>query len=182
MGYLVAILGAAVLLGGWVLDLEILRSPFPETASVKPLAAVGFILLGISTQLASQTSHRLRGASNATASLTILLVGYTALAAKIGNSALLLSDTYQQKMTEVPGEPSIGTLLCFLLLSGASLIRSMDIKTRGAGIAAMMFAAASFAGYLFEIPELYWRVEGISTAMPFYAACFIGLLGWKYSR
>ena len=85
-------------------------------------------------------------------------------------------------MTTVPGRPSVGTMLCFLLVETAgvltifvpaSLLRCLPLL----GWSVVLLGAVAVAGYAIDIPTLYYPVTTLSTAMAVHTAILFILLG-----
>ncbi len=140
VGFLTTLIGAVVLTGWW-LGIDQLKSIVPGVVTMKVNTAIGFVLLG------SGLMVRARGSRWA----TILLIGTMALAGIVGSQYLIVGDLGidQWLFHEAPGQ--VGTVqpnrmapmtvACFLLIAGAIALESRD-RWRRVSVALVMAAVA----------------------------------------
>lgn len=76
-------------------------------------------------------------------------------------------------LTYKPGLPSIGTVICFLLVA-----ISVFVERREIGSAINLFAGISILGYLLDMPLLYFYIPNFSTAMAVHTAIFFIHIGY----
>ncbi len=152
-----ALLGGLVLVG-WALGIEVLRSPLPGEVSMKPNTALSFLLLGpaLLLLLVGRAERRLRAAGRllalAPVIVSLLTLAEYAFDRDLGIDELLFRDTTAAVATVVPGRPAPLTAVCFLLLGSALLV--LD-RRRGAGLAQVLGSVAGFVGLLGLLPYLY---------------------------
>jgi PAS domain S-box-containing protein len=179
-----AFLGAGVLVG-WAFDQPLLRAGIPGTASVKPNAAMAFVLSGLAARaLASRRSgRRVRRISKAigivVALLGILTLGEYATGADLGIDQLLFPDLAGAPVPRHPGRMAPNSALAFLLLGLA--IALFDAETgRGSRPAQLLALAAGLVPLQALVSHVYGvepaSVVGSYTRVPFYAGIGFTLL------
>jgi PAS domain S-box-containing protein len=123
IGALVALAGALVL-AGWAFDVAVLKSPLPGSVSMKPNAALGFVLAGLAL-LASSGSFSTRSTRQAgLGRLCALMLGLLGLLSlgeyltgtSFGIDQLLFVEPGGAVGTSYPGRMAPDTALCFVLL------------------------------------------------------------------
>ena len=175
-----ATVGLAVLLG-WALDIVVLKSVGPGLVSMKPNAALAFVLVGLGLAVitpAEPSSRRIRAGAIASAAAGLIglatLVQYL-LGWDLRIDQLLFPDT-AGPLTVYPGRMAPTTAACFVVLGGALLLGGAG-RHRAAGLLASLVGLTSFIallGYLYRVPDLF-RVPD-HTAMAVHTALTFLLL------
>jgi PAS domain S-box-containing protein len=183
-GAIAALLGFVVL-AAWVFDISILKSLDPAWATMKPNAALGFLLAGSAlwslTPVDLARGRRLAGSMFAATVGAIALVTIAAYAFDydFGIDQLLFADRATPASLH-PGRPAPTTAGFFVLIAAALLLLRMS--GRHVGLIVDLLAGAVVAGaylaiigYLYDAPSLY-TVPGYS-AMALHAGIGHLLLG-----
>ncbi|MBI3662324.1 MAG: PAS domain S-box protein [Acidobacteria bacterium] len=151
-------------LGGWIFDVQALKSVFPGLATMKVNTAICFVLSGVSLWLLQDGRTRQRRVAQVFAGI-ILLVGAVTLAeyltgGDLGIDQLLFRDTSALSDSSIPGRMSPQTALSFLLLGGALAL--LDAETRRGrrpaqflALAAAAFAFTVLTGYTYKVVSFY---------------------------
>jgi PAS domain S-box-containing protein len=178
--WMVAAAGLLVLLG-WVFDVQVLKSVLPAFATMKPNAALAFLLLGTAAaqlpRSGAVTSRRLIQLMVLTAQLiAALTLAEYAFDLKLGIDQLLFSDSGSTG-SQFHGRMSSITAVNVILLGGALLIlasrrpllrRAADIVT----YAVALLGVLALAGYLYGAPSLY-RVSAFNSMALNTSAMFV---------
>jgi PAS domain S-box-containing protein len=177
-----AFLGAGVLLG-WALDLGVLHAGIPGSLSVKPNAALAFVVAGLSARTLASRRTGPRGRNLArVGGLLVALVGLVTLAEYATGRDLLVDRLIFPEAPgavpgSFPGRMAPNSALAFLLLGMALLVH--DRETLGGSRPAQLLALAAalvplqaVIGYVYGVEPL----KGLAayTRVPFYAG--IGFL------
>ena len=183
-------IGIAVMLG-WIFDIGWLKSIRPDFVTMKFTTAFSFLLSGIILYYVSRIRFFTPAIAMAVlpaAVMGIVLIMFSLLASTmfdvyIGIEALLVEEGPEAVETATPGRPSVGTMIAFLLVaySGiAAMLRPANLPLQLAIVGALILitGAIAVAGYILNMPMLYYYVEGgISTAMALHTAILFGFLG-----
>jgi two-component system, cell cycle sensor histidine kinase and response regulator CckA len=162
MGCVVLSIGAAVLLG-WVLDVPFLKSLHPTLVTMKPNAALGFVLLGIALILGRAKDASQRVALYVLGAL-VGLIGATTLAEyglglDLRIDSLLFRESSGAVLTQYPGRMSFIAGLNFLLLGLAvppALACRRTIRfTSWLAAVAFGLALVALAGYGYSVTAFY---------------------------
>lgn len=194
-GFLVGIVGAVVV-AGWILNVEFLTNLNPAWASMKFNTAVLFVLSGYSLlhlnpDDGNKSNRRLARAAN----WLVVAIGFMSvceyvLGTNIGIDEILIRQSEEANAAEYPGRMSLATACGFVLL-GASLLLT-DLKHPLAHsmslflawcVAAISLIAA--IGYVYGVESLYvvWPFSSMAlhTAILFGLAA-TGILGSRHDR
>lgn len=173
--------GAVVILG-WILDVQMLKSVIPGFATMKGNTALGFILVGISIRMAATSDRSIAQEVNyRLVAFALVLLGGATLYEFYFNTTLridemLFDDPESVAKNLPPGRMSIGTALGFGL-SGLALLlldlryRSIVVSEWLAGITTLNGLLA-IIGYLYGVEELY-RVAPYSSMAIHTATAFV---------
>jgi hypothetical protein len=189
IGILISLSGALVL-AGWVLDIEVLKSIRPGWESMKLSAALSFFLYGIALSFIA----RFRKKESVLAvivipvmSMVILLIMASLLGSKLigahnGAGEMLINFPVGTPGSTPPGIPPIATMINFILLAFAGFLTTMDIRRLNRAPAIFGAAVAAIGlftvlGYIIDRPSLQFAVSGKSGAMPIHAAILFVLCG-----
>ena len=156
---LAVLLVGLVVLAGWALEIEALKSVLPDLASMKPNAALGFVLAGLA--LAQRQRNGLRLACAA----AMLVLGGLSLAqdiagADFGTDQLLFRDAPGAAQTVTPGRMSPIAAVDLILLGGALALlgtrRTALRRTLEAlALLALALALPALIGYAYGIKSFY---------------------------
>src|ERR1019366_7748960 len=145
IGALVAVVVGAIVLVGWWLGIDVLKSIVPGQLTMKVNTAIGFILLGVGMLL------RTRGSRAAILPISVVL----ALSAVVGSQYLLGRDlgVDQWLFRELPGQLGTvqpnrmapATIICFLFLGTGFLLVGRRAVER---IAPALFLGALLIAFL----------------------------------
>lgn len=188
---IIVILVGALVVTGWIMDIELLKSILPIWVTMKFITAISFILSGIILYFV--TSHSFQANSDLTqiilsfAIIIILLLMVTLLFSSFLNIHSGVEDFFMIKgketiQTFTPGRPSIGTMINFILVSAIGLITINDLKKGSKKIATLSILIITIGiiailGYLFSIPIMYYRIGEFSSSMAVHTAILFILLG-----
>lgn len=175
---------------GWIYDIQILKSILPNWVTMKFSTALCFVMSGISLFFIAGSLEKNSAAADIVLPVTSLIISlfmanllfsvFTGVS--IGIEDMFVKETGKAIKTTVPGRPSVGTMVAFLLISASgilTLLKSSLINGFLAGIGWMVSAlgAVAISGYLIKMPVLYFTVTGWSTAMALHTAILFFLLG-----
>ncbi len=164
LGWLAAMIGA-IILAGWILDLPLLRSLFPQQAEAKFNTAVCLILIGVALGLKAGRAQptgpmrlRMAGCCAALGALTgLLTLCEYALGWDLGIDELLFRDSADATYAVFPGRMAVPTAFSFLLSGMAVLVLQAG---RGRTVITWLVAPVvalvglAFVGELFDFPAL----------------------------
>ena len=174
-----------VLVGGWVLDVAVLRNVVPGTVGMKSSTALG--LLGSATALLALTGgpSRARTAYARGAATFTLLLGLAVLCEyvfgrQLGIDELLFRDAAGHAAgIAYPGRFAPTTAICFVLIGVALL--ALDVAPRHGWRAAELavvpvaaMGAMTLVGYLYAIPVFYGPASAAKMALNT-GVCFLAL-------
>jgi PAS domain S-box-containing protein len=123
-----AIVAGSIVIVGWILDIQYLKSILPNLVSMKPNAAIAFVLTGMALLLhASSASAKQRLISRFLASL-VLLVGLVTIAEyafnwDAGIDQLLFNEPQGTIGTFLPGRMALSSAMSFCLVVLSLLMR-----------------------------------------------------------
>ncbi|MGJ4786791.1 sensor histidine kinase [Leptospira koniambonensis] len=185
------IIGALVLLG-WLLDIEILKRPRASMVAMNPMSAVSFVFIGIALYLNLNRSDsnpyrsivRLIG-------LFVLLVGLTKLYSLIsgfdlGMDKILFSDKIAKDIIKgIPNRMAPNTAFDFVVLGSAVFLSSyrkeiLSSISNYLCILVLLIGLFSIIGYVYQVQEFYGILSyipmAIHTAISFIFCSFALLL------
>lgn len=170
--------GGLVEMAAWWLGLEFLTTFAPGYVTMKFSTALSFFLSGVVLYyLAEAARGEMSGAQVALpiSALVILLLMATLFASSLfgvaaGVEALFVREDPSAAMTEVPGMPSIATMLDFILIAAlaiAVLLRQRVLPwwSWAFGVFIALTGLSPLLGYLLGEPGLYFLMPGVSGAM-----------------
>jgi len=179
-----------VVMFGWVADIPILTSILPQWVTMKFTTALSFFLSGIVLYFIAISLHGRRDLAQIVlpvATLLILLLMATLLASvflsvKTGVEDLFVKEAAGAVKTTVPGRPSAGTMISFIMVAISGIFVMFRPKNIGKilfwfGVIVGSLGAFGVLGYIISVPLLYYTLEGWSTAMALHTAILFTLLG-----
>jgi len=155
----VFIVGCLVLIG-WILDIHILKSLYPNMLTMKANTALSFILTGASLWLlqTKRSNKRIpliaQVCSGAAASIGFLTIGEYLFGYSLGIDQILFTESSQAVGSFAPSRMEFNTALNFSLI-GLSLFilsfekQSLYLLSQSLAAAAALVVMAAFIGYLF---------------------------------
>ena len=180
-------LGALVLVG-WTLDLDTLKSLHPALASMKPNAAVAFILSGLALWTRRHDGAKI-GLVGRVSAIVVLLIGAATLTEYAAGLDLQIDQLiFTDDATHMaPGRMAFAPALCFALVGAAMLTIDMHTKRWGrpAQWLALAIGALAFVvlvGYLYGVKALYATSSFASVALHTAIAILILCVGILYAR
>lgn len=178
-----AVLGGVVLVG-WIAGVDVVKSLNDEWVTMKPLTAVLFMFSGVVLHACTRYP---RGpewvpAVGTGASMMVMLLCLFTIVGKLSGFAfweLLEPGVADPVKTVNVGEPSMGTVMSFLLVGLCGVLGVINFKTIIRWIlgAVAGIGAVAILGYATGNPPLYFYAEGVSTAMALHTAVGFVLLG-----
>lgn len=176
-GAVVAAIGMLVLLG-WAIDVNALKSVLPGLATMKANTALCFLLSGIALALRDRRAVRLTGAA-ITMLVAALSLGEYVLGRDFGIDQLLFHDPGDPHT--VPGRMAQATAVAFLFTSGAlTLLTARSRAGRWAqqvfGVGTSLIGLATLLGYAYQAQQLY-AIAGLSSVALPTAAALVALGG-----
>ncbi len=160
----------SLVLTGWLLDIEILKSVLPGATPMRPLSAVCFILAGLALGRQSNAFRRLAGApwsrraAQGCAAFTALAglatLGEVLLGVSFGLDEVLFPQALAAAQLLHPGRMSPATAVAFLLLGTSLLLLGAD-AVRGSryvqplALTVILAGAFFLLGYCFGVEAFY---------------------------
>ncbi|MBD0385333.1 MAG: PAS domain S-box protein [Nostoc sp. C3-bin3] len=154
----VTLVGFVVLIG-WYFDIQVLKSILPESVSMKPNTALGFVVSGLALNFLHSTRKLKRrisqGLALAIALLGLLTMSQYLLGWNLGIDQLLFTDKSAAIATSYPGRMSLISALNFSLMGSALWLCADRSKCyRQVQIVALVTALTSLQvliGYIYGI-------------------------------
>ena len=184
----VAAAGLAVM-AGWLFDISVLKSLTPAWVSMKFTTAVAFAASGVSLFFIVRMMEGEFDMAQVVLSLTsltiALLMGVVFCSAVFGIPTgienLFVKETGEVRSV-VPGRPSVPTMINFLLMALAAMLTlrhpaRLLQKLKIIGIILCLTGALAAAGYVFNLPLLYYYITGVNSAMALHTALLFVMLG-----
>jgi len=170
-----------------------LKSILAGWVSMKFDTAVVFVLSGITLYFIKNFLNGKVDSAQIVLSVTSLIItlimGILFLSSifKIytGLENLFIQDSTKVAASLVPGRPSLPTTIIFLLVAFSAILTILNIgqlrmQLRRIGIVIMVLAFLPVAGYVSNLPILYYYIPGVNSAMAFHTAVLFILLGTGY--
>lgn len=187
---LIVTTGGVIVITGWIFDIEVLKSMLPTWVTMKFSTALSFLLSGITLYIVSCSFEKKSDGLKivltfvtliiliimATLFISIFLNIYT------GVEDLFVKETKNTISTSVPGRPSLGTIINFILVALAGIfamfeMNNLSFKLYYIGLFIFVSGYTAVFGYILSIPILYYNIENISTAMALHTAFFFMITG-----
>lgn len=179
----VALIGCIVLIG-WLLDMAILKSLSPGLISMKSNTALCFVLAGISIFL--QNDMKWPRPPGFKKNLSVVAAGIFGLVAAFnlfeyifrispGIDELIFKDDPNPFGTLYPGRMYPSAVLCFLLLSGSTILSRYKILNifvlQGSVLIVVIISLTGLAGYILGAEEMF-SIGGFNTMAFHTVVCF----------
>lgn len=186
---LVTLAGLLVAIG-WVFDIQILQSPSPQWPTTKFISAVCFVMAGAIIFVVHDIIHdkpEVGPIVSSFATLTIIILMASLLSAKFfgidcGIENLFVKEKLCPPATTMPGQPSIVTMLNFLLIAALDILVKLSVNYWRFAFVALGFficvtGLTAILGYIIGNNTLSYYVPGFSSAMSFFSALLFSLIG-----
>jgi signal transduction histidine kinase len=185
----VFIVGCLVLIG-WILDIQFLKSLYPNMVIMKANTALSFIMIGASLWLLQikRSNKRIpliaQVCSGAAASIGFLTIGEYLFGYDLGIDQILFTESPQAVGSSAPGRMGFNTALNLSLIGLSLFILSFERQSlyrlsQSLAAAAALVVLAAFIGYLFGAKSLFgiafYTKMPMHTGLAFIVIC-IGIL------
>ena len=186
----VIVIGLVVIIG-WLIDIDTLKSIIPTWVTMKFSTAVSFLMSGIVVMLMNEYRNNNSEFSRIFLFAPLIIILFfmatllvtTTMGTTSGVSSLFVKEDPGAIGSLKAGTPSIGTMINFLLIIGVgftSLLIDKKYKKYSliSGGIVLALGIIALLGYAIEEPTLYYQVEGFSGAMAIHTAiafCLIGI-------
>jgi|GEM_PF-1631956 len=167
---LTLLVGGVVLLG-WALNIDALKSVIPGLATMKPVTALSFIMSGLSLYLhtVENQTRQLQLLGRALAVLVALITLVTLSEYLLGWNSGISQLLFKQSLAGNSGQMSIATAATFLSIAASlALPRRSQLSARIAhalAILAFFIPLIALMGYVFGVQALYAFVPYSSMAL-----------------
>lgn len=180
--------GLAVI-AGWIFDIGVLKSISPAWVSMKFSAAIAFVASGATLYFLARALEGAYEKAMVALSITALVIALimgllffsTIFNIPMGLENLFIRETGAVKSV-ASGRPAVPTMINFMLMALAAILAILNpvrlgrqLRTIGSIIGFVGIMAV--AGYIFNVPLLYYYLAGVSSAMALHTAVLFVLLG-----
>jgi hypothetical protein len=184
----VTVAGLAVM-AGWIFDIGALKSVSPAWVSMKFSTAIAFVASGVTLYFLVRAREgefeKAQIALSITSLIIALIMGLLFFSdvfrVQTGIENLFIKETGAVKSV-APGMPSALTMINFMLIALAAIMTLLNSaklvkKLKIIGIIICAVGILSVAGYVFNVPLLYYYIEGVNSAMALHTSLLFILLG-----
>lgn len=185
----VVIAGIAVIIG-WIFDIRALKSISPFWISMKFDTAIAFSFSGVilySIAMAKEDEFDKAQVILSISSLIVILLMGTLLLSNLlgihtGAEDLFIQETMPVAKTVIPGRPSFPTMVSFILIASGGIFtilqhKKLHIELKIIGFTVTVIGGLAAAGYILNVPLLYYFINGVNSAMACHTAILFSLLG-----
>jgi PAS domain S-box-containing protein len=177
----ILIVGVGVIvLFGWLLGLNAIKSVIPGLTAMNPMTAVSFILVGAALWLLTTKQHTpwAQTLGLVVAGISLLKLIDLVLGTNIGIDRLLFPD--KLNASAVPNRMAPNTVICFLLLGSALYLNGRANPrlvrfTQGLTLVTILIAFLALIGYVYDVTPFYGMLTyipmALNTAIVFLIAC-----------
>ncbi len=189
IGIIVALSGAIVMTG-WIFNIEPVKSILPGLVTMKFAAALSFFLSGIMLYFIAQFkkgNQELAIIILPIISLIIFLFMTVLFASiivgiNVGIEEMFVNDPIKTVGRVIPGRPSIAAMINFTLIALAGILTSLNFKGFNKkltiiGSIVSLIGLTAVLGYIINQPLLYFMVAGKNSAMALNTAILFVLWG-----
>ena len=179
-----------VVISGWILDIDSLKSLSPTWVTMKFSTAASFLMSGIVILLMNEYRNNNSEVSRILLFAPLIIIMFfmgTSLVSLFsdtnsGVNSLFVKDDVSAIYTLKPGLTSLGTAISFIVINVVgftSLLVHQRYKKYVliSGVIVMIFGVVALIGYATDIPELYYQISQISGAMAVHTAIAFCLSG-----
>lgn len=188
---LIVILSGAIVMIGWILEIEALISINPNWVTMKLITALSFFLSGIILYFIVCKIEGGRSVLDqiilTISTILILFFMLNLLMSSFFNFSTGIEHLFVYELndavkTTIPGRPSIGTMINFIMVSIAGILSLFEVKNIShkiylIGIMVLIVGCVAVLGYIASVPLLYYTITGYSTAMALHTAILFILIG-----
>ena len=191
---IVIIIGLVVIIG-WFIDLDSLKSIVPTWVTMKFSTALSFLMSGIAVMLLNEWRNKNSEFSRIFLFVPLIIIAFfmtTGLVTALfdttsGVPTLFVKDDIGAVSTIKPGLPSVGTMVNFIVIMAVGFVALLVGKFNErkfkkyaivSGSLVLVLGITALLGYAIEEPALYYQVEGYSGAMAIHTAiafCLVGI-------
>lgn len=187
---IVIIIGLVVIIG-WFIDIDSLKSIVPTWVTMKFSTAVSFLMSGIVVMLMNEYRNNNSEFSRIFLFAPLIIILFfmatllvtTIMGTSSGVSSLFVKEDLGAVGSVKSGTPSLGTMINFILIiivGFTSLLVHKKYKKYSliSGGIVLILGIVALLGYTIDSPLLYYQVSGISGAMAIHTAiafCLTGL-------
>jgi len=189
----VIIIGLVVIIG-WLLDLDTLKSIIPTWVTMKFSTAVSFLMSGIVVMLMNEYRNNNSEFGRILLFAPLMIISFfmatllvtTIMGTTSGVSSLFVQEDPGAIASVKAGMPSLGTMINFLLIIGVGFTSLLIDKFKErkfkkysliSGGIVLALGIIALLGYVINEPALYYQVEGVSGAMAIHTAIAFCLVG-----
>ncbi|GEM_PF-2056928 len=184
----IVIIGALLIMTGWIFGIEILKTPNLSWISTKFNTALSFLFSGILLLQLNKQMHSKNKEFNvfltlflSTSIFFLMFSMFLTMFFKIplGVESLFLKDTIESSQTFYLGMPAIPTIVSFFVVVALTLatIFSTPVNFAYGGAVILVLSISSVIGYLFNIPLMYFFLPNIANPIAFNTAVLFIILG-----
>jgi succinate dehydrogenase hydrophobic anchor subunit len=187
---LIVILASIAVMVGWFFDIPTLKSILPHWVTMKFTTALSFFFAGVILYFVANSENMVNEWAQihlSISSLVILLFMTTLLLSsflniRTGVEDLFISETKEAILTTIPGRPSVGAMVNFILIAFIAILTIFNIKRIKLlelilGSTILFLGLISVLGYVINQPAMYYSLEGISTAMAIHTSILFMIIG-----
>lgn len=180
----------ALVMASWIFDISVFKSILPQWVTMKFSTALCFSLSGITLYFIVEMQRGRIDLAQVVIPITTLIIFLfmatllfsSVLQIHTGIEDLFVREPYGAAKSIVPGRPSIGTMVNFVLIAIAGILATFRLRHLkkylfGIGFIVWILGCVGVMGYILNRPMLYYAVEGYSTAMAFHTAILFVMLG-----
>ena len=182
-------------MAAWVFNIPIILSFLPNYITIKFTTSLSFILssfiLYFSFRSVQGKFSNLGLIVVSFSILTIWLIMVTILTSIIfgfnsGIENLFITDTTMAAVAYVPGQPSLGTIIAFLLVTilGLNIFYEGRLKAKLfllLGSLVFLIGLVAVIGLIFSIPIMYYYIPSVSNPISIPASLLFILLGLSFT-
>jgi len=180
-------IGAMVIIG-WVFDIQVLKSVSPSFVTMKISTAISFLMCGLIIYLMNEIKHKNSDFAKmflVVPMLVIIFFMVTFLISSIYGTRIGIEDMFIKETEAIrsvtPGRPSVATITSFIAVVIASLLLTFrPLKNKSFFIIGNIIIATnslSLIGYASGLSFLYYEIEGWSTAMALHTSIAFVITG-----
>jgi hypothetical protein len=187
---MVVIIAGVMVITGWLFDIGVLKSISPSWISMKFDTAIAFVLGGITLYFIVRALEgefdKAQVALSITSLILILLMGTLFFSSifgiHTGAEELFVKDKTVNNKTIIPGRPSLPTMFNFILIASAGILTTLNpvnlrLKLMIIGVIVGLIGVIAVIGYCFNVPHLYYYIEGVNSAIALNTAALFIVLG-----
>ena len=190
----VVIIIGLVVIAGWLLDVDTLKSIVPDWVTMKFSTAISFLMSGIVVMLLNEFRNNNSEFSRIFLFAPLIIISFfmatllvtTIIGTTSGVSNLFVQEDPGAIGTVKAGTPSVGTMINFILIIAVGFTALLIAQSKSkfkkyaiiSGGIVLVLGITALLGYAIEEPALYYQVAGISGAMAIHTAiafCLIGI-------